>query len=81
VEAPKRATKPKPQESTPDTEARPATAETTARRSEPGKGQSVGTHTPARTTDTPPRTSKSRKNHPIVPSWEDVLLGVRTQRN
>ncbi|GGM74871.1 hypothetical protein GCM10012275_51980 [Longimycelium tulufanense] len=23
---------------------------------------------------------RGRKNHPIVPSWEDVLLGVRTQR-
>jgi hypothetical protein len=23
---------------------------------------------------------KAKKNHPIVPSWEDVLLGVRTQR-
>ncbi|HKN54996.1 MAG TPA: septation protein SepH [Amycolatopsis sp.] len=23
---------------------------------------------------------KPKKNHPIVPSWEDVLLGVRTQR-
>jgi hypothetical protein len=23
---------------------------------------------------------KSKKNHPIVPSWEDVLLGVRSQR-
>lgn len=26
------------------------------------------------------RGSKSKKNHPIVPSWEDVLLGVRSQR-
>ncbi|MDT8911175.1 septation protein SepH [Amycolatopsis sp. PS_44_ISF1] len=26
-----------------------------------------------------PRT-KAKKNHPIVPSWEDVLLGVRSQR-
>ncbi|WP_116203531.1 septation protein SepH [Amycolatopsis circi] len=26
-----------------------------------------------------PRT-KAKKSHPIVPSWEDVLLGVRTQR-
>jgi DUF3071 family protein len=23
---------------------------------------------------------RGKKNHPIVPSWEDVLLGVRTQR-
>ena len=23
---------------------------------------------------------KAKKNHPIVPSWEDVLLGVRSQR-
>jgi hypothetical protein len=26
------------------------------------------------------RPSKGKKNHPIVPSWEDVLLGVRSQR-
>jgi hypothetical protein len=26
----------------------------------------------------PPR--KGKKNHPVVPSWEDVLLGVRSQR-
>ncbi|HEY3710227.1 MAG TPA: septation protein SepH [Amycolatopsis sp.] len=24
--------------------------------------------------------AKAKKNHPIVPSWEDVLLGVRSQR-
>ncbi|ANN14931.1 septation protein SepH [Amycolatopsis orientalis] len=24
--------------------------------------------------------AKGKKNHPIVPSWEDVLLGVRSQR-
>ena len=28
----------------------------------------------------PPRPAKGKKNHPIVPSWEDVLLGVRSQR-
>jgi hypothetical protein len=27
-----------------------------------------------------PRPAKGKKNHPIVPSWEDVLLGVRSQR-
>ena len=27
-----------------------------------------------------PSTKRGKKNHPIVPSWEDVLLGVRTQR-
>ncbi|MFB9904507.1 septation protein SepH [Allokutzneria oryzae] len=27
-----------------------------------------------------PAARKGRKNHPIVPSWEDVLLGVRSQR-
>ncbi|QWF81707.1 septation protein SepH [Amycolatopsis sp. CA-230715] len=27
-----------------------------------------------------PARPKSKKNHPIVPSWEDVLLGVRSQR-
>ncbi|HEX5405442.1 MAG TPA: septation protein SepH [Pseudonocardiaceae bacterium] len=29
---------------------------------------------------TEPNTKRGKKNHPIVPSWEDVLLGVRTQR-
>ncbi|GAB2873466.1 septation protein SepH [Lentzea nigeriaca] len=28
--------------------------------------------------DTPPK--RGKKNHPIVPSWEDVLLGVRSNR-
>ncbi|MTD56631.1 septation protein SepH [Amycolatopsis pithecellobii] len=28
----------------------------------------------------PPPKSKSKKNHPAVPAWEDVLLGVRSQR-
>jgi hypothetical protein len=28
----------------------------------------------------PARGGKNKKNHPIVPSWEDVLLGVRSQR-
>lgn len=54
----------------------PATAER-----KPAAEQSLSTHTPARTTESQPRTPKSRKNHPIVPSWEDVLLGVRSQRN
>ncbi|GAA1992149.1 septation protein SepH [Amycolatopsis minnesotensis] len=27
-----------------------------------------------------PARAKGKKNHPIVPSWEDVLLGVRSQR-
>lgn len=27
-----------------------------------------------------PARVKGKKNHPIVPSWEDVLLGVRSQR-
>jgi hypothetical protein len=27
-----------------------------------------------------PTVKRGKKNHPIVPSWEDVLLGVRTQR-
>jgi hypothetical protein len=42
--------------------------------SEPG-------HKPEPTRKTEPAASKrGKKNHPIVPSWEDVLLGVRTQR-
>jgi len=32
----------------------------------------------ARKAEAPPR--RGKKNHPIVPSWEDVLLGVRSQR-
>lgn len=28
----------------------------------------------------PPAKPKSKKNHPAVPAWEDVLLGVRSQR-
>lgn len=27
-----------------------------------------------------PGTSNTKKNHPVVPAWEDVLLGVRSQR-
>ncbi|HEY0805907.1 MAG TPA: septation protein SepH [Pseudonocardiaceae bacterium] len=34
--------------------------------------------TPPRKTE--PAAKRGKKNHPIVPSWEDVLLGVRTQR-
>ena len=34
--------------------------------------------TPQRKTE--PAAKRGKKNHPIVPSWEDVLLGVRTQR-
>ncbi|MBV9845299.1 MAG: DUF3071 domain-containing protein [Kutzneria sp.] len=32
----------------------------------------------SRKAEAPPR--RGKKNHPIVPSWEDVLLGVRSQR-
>lgn len=28
----------------------------------------------------PQRSSTAKKNHPVVPAWEDVLLGVRSQR-
>ncbi|WP_410600206.1 septation protein SepH [Amycolatopsis sp. lyj-90] len=34
---------------------------------------------PAEVAEPAPR-AKGKKNHPIVPSWEDVLLGVRSQR-
>lgn len=30
--------------------------------------------------DKPARSKRGRKNHPIVPSWEDVLLGTRSPR-
>jgi hypothetical protein len=32
---------------------------------------------PAETVEAKP---KAKKNHPVVPAWEDVLLGVRSQR-
>ncbi len=34
---------------------------------------------PSEVAEPAPR-AKGKKNHPIVPSWEDVLLGVRSQR-
>ncbi|WP_158881836.1 septation protein SepH [Amycolatopsis anabasis] len=34
----------------------------------------------AQATPKPAPPAKGKKNHPIVPSWEDVLLGVRSQR-
>jgi Protein of unknown function (DUF3071) len=40
---------------------------------EPQQGAQHG-----RKAEAPPR--RGKKNHPIVPSWEDVLLGVRSQR-
>ncbi|RJQ82519.1 DUF3071 domain-containing protein [Pseudonocardiaceae bacterium YIM PH 21723] len=38
----------------------------------------LSTHAPSRKAEG--AKGKSKKNHPIVPSWEDVLLGVRSQR-
>jgi hypothetical protein len=40
---------------------------------------SAGATAPTRKTE-PAAGKRGKKNHPIVPSWEDVLLGVRTQR-
>ncbi len=34
---------------------------------------------PARKAE-PPRRAKAKKARPIVPSWEDVLLGTRSNR-
>lgn len=33
-----------------------------------------------RAPDAPTARAKGKKNHPVVPAWEDVLLGVRSQR-
>jgi hypothetical protein len=42
-----------------------------------GTGAGAGAKQPARK-EAPPK--RGKKNHPIVPSWEDVLLGVRSNR-
>jgi hypothetical protein len=46
---------------------------------EPVQEQLVETEEPKEKA-APPRRGKGKKNHPIVPSWEDVLLGVRSNR-
>lgn len=35
---------------------------------------------PPETKPKPPARRKGKKNHPVVPSWEDVLLGTRSHR-
>lgn len=50
------------------------TAETT----EPS--EDTGKPAPPKQAPAAARRGKGKKNHPIVPSWEDVLLGVRSQR-
>lgn len=63
-------------------EPEPATAAATV--TEPVQ-QELETETPeeadaAKEKAPPPRRGKGKKGHPIVPSWEDVLLGVRSNR-
>jgi hypothetical protein len=52
---------------------------------EPGQDGTTGVarvpgHDPEQPTPEQSLQAKAKKNHPIVPSWEDVLLGVRSQR-
>jgi hypothetical protein len=63
----------------PTTVEQPATVEEPAAQVEPEPEPPAGPPpTPPRKTE--PAAKRGKKNHPIVPSWEDVLLGVRTQR-
>ncbi|HEX7661231.1 MAG TPA: septation protein SepH [Pseudonocardiaceae bacterium] len=64
--------------------AEPPAADSTS--DDDAKGSSDGSDTPAVDSTAaahktePAGGRRGKKNHPIVPSWEDVLLGVRTQR-
>jgi hypothetical protein len=46
----------------------------------PARAQTPARSEPPKRPEPAARVAKGRRNHPIVPSWEDVLLGVRTQR-
>ncbi|AUS78436.1 DUF3071 domain-containing protein [Actinoalloteichus sp. AHMU CJ021] len=47
---------------------------------EDGTGHETDDSVPAEVGAARPGTRRVKKSHPIVPSWEDVLLGVRSQR-
>ncbi|MFD9706284.1 septation protein SepH [Lentzea sp. NPDC059081] len=70
--APVVAEKPVVQEKQPEPEPAPAPAAPPVK-----KEQEPAAEKPVRK-DPPPK--RGKKNHPIVPSWEDVLLGVRSNR-
>lgn len=59
------------QEKLPEPEPAPAPAPPPVKEQEPAAEKPVRK-------DPPPK--RGKKNHPIVPSWEDVLLGVRSNR-
>ncbi|MGI5503226.1 septation protein SepH [Lentzea sp. CA-135723] len=59
------------QEKTPEPEPAPAPPPPPVKEQEPAAEKPVRK-------DPPPK--RGKKNHPIVPSWEDVLLGVRSNR-
>ncbi|MFI9814118.1 septation protein SepH [Saccharothrix variisporea] len=64
---------PAPTPPAPEPEPEPVAAE------EPPAPQPAPTPAPAAKKDQQPP-KRGKKNHPIVPSWEDVLLGVRSNR-
>lgn len=64
----------------PNFEPRPATPEVPAVEQPAAPGNAAAAEEPD--DDAQPRSEhrRNRKSHPIVPSWEDVLLGVRSHR-
>lgn len=67
---------PRPDQSRPERQ----TAVERATTAPPNPPSSGGTDTPDDTRGTENVRGKARRNHPIVPSWEDVLLGTRSPR-
>lgn len=65
------------QEKLPEPEPAPAPAKQDPAAAPAKKEQEPAAEQPVRK-DPPPK--RGKKNHPIVPSWEDVLLGVRSNR-
>ncbi|MEJ2853843.1 MULTISPECIES: septation protein SepH [unclassified Saccharothrix] len=63
-----------PAAATPEPEPEPVPAE------EPPAPQPTPTPAPAAAKKDQQPPKRGKKNHPIVPSWEDVLLGVRSNR-
>lgn len=66
-------------------EPEPAPPPAEPERTEPARPEPPAAERPAEQTAAParktePTAKRGKKNHPIVPSWEDVLLGVRGQR-
>ncbi len=64
----------------PEPEPVPEPAPAAATATEPVQESLVEAEEPKPDKPAPARRGKGKKNHPIVPSWEDVLLGVRSNR-